>query len=200
MEETPPHDLYFSWPDLIADSYPEEIYLSWRDLVGKSDPEEIYFSWEDIMGDRYSKQDSHPQTTLSTNLVSFKGDSYKSSAQSDAGDSRWDDTESNLSFEVSSAAGSCSTITSKCAHDKRDNYTEAGRSPPCSILPPDRFSAGVPSTTYFPSRRRFSLGMRETPKCRPQHEKSFFHENNIEEMLEARVEYGLWRAYHHQNR
>jgi hypothetical protein len=50
MEDPDPHshDLYFSWPDLVADPFTEEIYFSWGDLV---DPEEIYFSWEDIMGD-----------------------------------------------------------------------------------------------------------------------------------------------------
>jgi hypothetical protein len=36
IEDLHPHDLYFSWLDLVADPFPEEIYLSWRDLV---DPE-----------------------------------------------------------------------------------------------------------------------------------------------------------------
>jgi hypothetical protein len=127
MEDQHHHDLYFSWPDLVADPFPEEIYLSWRDLVGKPDPEEIYFSWDDIMGDLYLKQDSHLQTPLLTNLASFKNSSYKSSADSDEGDSRWDDTESNLSFGLHSAAGSCSTNTSERAHETRDNYTEEGQ-------------------------------------------------------------------------
>jgi hypothetical protein len=149
MEDQHPHDLYFSWPDLAADPFPEEICLSWRDLVGKPDPEEIYFSWEDIMGDLYLKQDSHLQTPLLTNLVSFKNGSYKSSADSDTGDSRWDDTKSNLSLGLHRAASSCSTNTSKRAHKTWDNYTEEGQLPPYSVLPVDQCSIEIPSIATF---------------------------------------------------
>jgi hypothetical protein len=83
------------------------------------------------------KQDSHLQTPLLTNLASFKNGSYKSSADSDAGDSRWDDTESNLSLGLDSAAGSCSTNTSKWAHEMWDSYAEEDQLPPYSVLPVD---------------------------------------------------------------
>jgi len=154
MEDQHPHDLYFPWPDLV-DPFPEEIYLLWRDLVGKPDLEEIYFSWEDIMGDEYLKQDSDLQTPLWTNLASFKNGSYKSSADSDAGDSQWDDTESSLSLGLHSAAGSCSTNTSKRAHETWDNYTEEGQLPPYSFLPVDPCSVETPSIAAF-SPRPFS--------------------------------------------
>jgi hypothetical protein len=209
MEDPHAHDLYFSWPDLVADPYPEEIYLSWRDLVGKPDPEEFYFSWEDIMGDPYSKQDSHLQTPLSKNLVSIKKGSYKSSADSDAGDSRWDDTESNLSLGLSSAAGSCSTNTSKWAHETWDNYTEEDQLRPYSVLLVNQCSVEVPSITAFPPRPFSSLGIRETLNRRPRHENSFSQENSVKDILKTRehvkltmksgaektrLEYGLWRA------
>jgi hypothetical protein len=122
-------------------------------LVGKPDPEEIYFSWEDIMGDLYLKQDSHLQTPLLTNLASFKNGSYKSSADSDAGDSRWDDIESNLGLGLHSAAGSCSTNTSKRAHKTWDNYTEEGQLPPYSVLPVDLISALSKSLQLLPFHR-----------------------------------------------
>jgi hypothetical protein len=213
MEEPYPHDLYFSWPDLVDDPYPEEIYLSWRDLVGKPDPEEIYFSWEDIMGDLYSKQDSHLQTTLSTNLASFKNGSYKSSADSDAGDSRWDDTESNLSLGLSSTAGSCSANTSKWAHETCDNFTEEDQLPPYSVLPVEQYSVEIPSITAFPPRPFSSLGIREAPIRHYRHENYFSHEKVVKDIQETRehakltmqsraektrLEYSLWRTYHNQ--
>jgi hypothetical protein len=212
MEDPHPHDLYFSWPDLVDDPNPEEIYLSWRDLVGKPDPEEIYFSWEDIMGDLYSKQDSHLQTPLSTNLASFKNGSYKSSADSDAGDSRWDDTESNLSLGLSSAASSCSTNTSKWAHETW-NYTEEDQLPPYSVPPVDQCSVEIPSVTAIPPRPFSSLGIREAPIRRHRHENYFSQEKSVKGIREIRehvkltmqngaekirLEYGLWRTYHDQ--
>ena len=87
--------------------------------------------YECLGTDLYLKQDSPP---LSTNLASFKNGPDKSSADSDAGDSRWDDTESNLSLGLYSAAGSCSANTSKRAHETWDNYTEEGQLPPYSVL------------------------------------------------------------------
>jgi hypothetical protein len=143
------------------------------------------FSWEDIMGDLYLKQDSHLQTPLPTNWASLKCSSYKSSADSDAGDSRWDDTESNLSLGLSSAAV-CSANTSKGAHNTWDNYTEEEQLPPCSVLPVGRCSVEVPSITTFPPRPFSSLGIRETPKCLPRHENSFSPEESVKGILERR--------------
>lgn len=217
MEDPHSHDLYFSLPDLVNDSYSKDFYFSWEDLVGKSYPEELYFSWEDIIGyldNPHSKEDAHLHTPSGANLTPFNKGVYKTSASSIAGDSQWDDTESNLSLDLSSIADSQYSNTSESANEIWAKDIE-DQIPPYGDQAVERCSDTIPSILTFTAAEPTphplsSFGFSKAPIYRPLHENHLSYKWSLEEIIESRkhvkytlhkgseksrLENGLWRAW-----